>query len=131
MNRYRTVVRNFTTYNKHYVIVFDRESEHYLAVDTNYIDENGNILKSLNGLEMHASRTARGCMLNALIIGEVYRLRDEGKTDEEIKQFMLDALRNEHYFCGKCAYWTKGVCYKTLVKEKCKGDLNKCILSNL
>ena len=70
-----------------FVIVY--HMERYCAVNTKYLDENGRLKKTLNGLQLHARSTLQECIDEVRMSVEVQQMTDKGMTIEE-------ALREYH-----------------------------------
>ena len=57
MSTVKTLCRDFTTHGEHYVIAKRREDGIIIAVNYKYLDENGCITETLNGLQMFVDHT--------------------------------------------------------------------------
>lgn len=68
---------NYKGYN--YEIVFTQG--HYCAIDHKYIDSNGNLIRTLNGLQMCASRKLNECIKSIKARIDFDELKSEGVDD--------------------------------------------------
>lgn len=56
----KTIIKNYHYRNNDYVII--AHCGYYCAINTNDIDDNGKLIRELNGLQMFASDTVKECI---------------------------------------------------------------------
>ena len=77
-----TFVKTLGIREQEYVVVKDDEG-YYLAINKEYLDENGRLTRELNGLQMHASKDINACVNSTIADVEIEHLENEGMTLEE------------------------------------------------
>lgn len=77
----KTVINHYETRGHVFTIVKDQGK--FLAIDHKYLDEEGRTAISLNGFQMHAADSLKGCMENADRACWLENLMSEGLSRAE------------------------------------------------
>ena len=77
----KKVITKLFVRNEEFHIVY--HMERYCAINTKYLDENGCLTQTLNGLQLHARPTLQECIEETRMSVECQHMIDNGMTVEE------------------------------------------------
>lgn len=72
-------VTNLIVRGREFKIIYNNKYGKFLAIEDKYLDENGCLTKTLNGLQMHASETVEDCVKSVRMEVEAeYLVKEKG-----------------------------------------------------
>ena len=90
----KVVIKNLVIRGRHFTVVYNTQYSVYCAIEDKYIDADGTLNTTLNGLQMHASKDLAQCVEGARVSVEIDYLKEQGYTAEEVMEIMADRIRN-------------------------------------
>lgn len=91
MEKVKVVIKHFVVRDKDFVIVQNVDGW-YLAIDREYIDENGCTTRKLNGLQMKASKVLSECLNSVRTSVEIDYLVGTGKSRAEAYAIVFNMM---------------------------------------
>lgn len=85
-----TIIKKVTLRGRHFTMVKD-DNGYYCCIEDKYIDKDGRLTQTLNGIQVHASKTLATCYESTKDAVEIDYLRSTGLSKDEAFNAWLTA----------------------------------------